>query len=169
MPSAVIRDELAVDVSAIAKITREAFAAHSNGSPTEHLIIEALRRAGALSVSLVAELDGRVVGHIAFSPVTISDGSSGWYGLGPVSVTAAFQCQGIGQRLVQRGIERLRDAGAQGCVLVGEPAFYGRFGFVHNPSLFLAGVSPAYFLSLPFGSNSANGEITYHGAFSVEA
>src|SRR5688572_18830961 len=100
----VIRDALSADVAAIASITREAFAADNNASPAEHLIVDALRRAGALFISLVAELDGRIVGHVAFSPVAISDGSTGWYGLGPVSVTSAMQRQGIGRMLIQRGI-----------------------------------------------------------------
>jgi putative acetyltransferase len=78
MLSVVIRDETPDDVAAITKVIREAFAAHSNGSPIEHLIVDALRLAGALSVSLVAERDWCVVGHVAFSPVTIADGSTGW-------------------------------------------------------------------------------------------
>lgn len=169
MLPALIRDECPADVAAITKVTRAAFAGHPHSGHTEHLIIEVLRRAGALSVSLVAERDGRIVGHIAFSPVSITDGSSGWFGLGPLSVTPAFQGQGIGQALVWRGIERLSAEGARGCILLGEPAFYSRFGFVHNPKLFLAGVPPEYFLSLPFSCVPAIGKVTYHAAFGVEA
>ena len=169
MLSIAIRDECPADVTAITEVTRAAFAGHPHSTHTEHLIIEALRRAGALSVSLVAERDGCIVGHIAFSPVRINDGSQGWYGRGPVSVTPAFQSQGIGQALARRGIERLRAEGARGCVVLGEQRFYSRFGFARNPKLFLAGVPPESFLSLPFGSFSANGEVIYHAAFSLAA
>ena len=71
---------------------------------TEQFIIEALRSARALTVSLVAEVDGIVVGHIAFSPVTMSDGTSAWYGLGPVSVHPEYQRNGIGKALIQEGL-----------------------------------------------------------------
>jgi len=86
---------------------------------TEHYIIEALRSAKALTVSLVAEVDGLVVGHIAFSPVTMSDGTKDWYGLGPVSVHPDFQRKGIGKALIQEGLSRLRNLKAKGFCLVG--------------------------------------------------
>lgn len=66
-------------------MTVAAFATPAIGGHTEQLIVAALRAAKALAVSLVAEIDGRVVEHIAFSPVTISDGTANWYGLGPTS------------------------------------------------------------------------------------
>ncbi|NLF10946.1 MAG: GNAT family N-acetyltransferase, partial [Anaerolineaceae bacterium] len=74
----VIRSETSADVSAIADVTAAAFRTLAISNQTEHFIIAALRAARALTVSLVAEVDGRVVGHIAFSPVTISDGTSHW-------------------------------------------------------------------------------------------
>src|SRR4030067_894759 len=89
------------------------------GNHTEQFIISALRAANVLTVSLVAEIDGRVVGHIAFSPVTISDGSQNWYGLGPVSVLPEYQRQGIGKSLIQEGLSALKGLGGQGCALVG--------------------------------------------------
>lgn len=169
MPSTTIRGERPGDTEQIAKVTRDAFAGHPHGSHTEHFIVDALRRANALTVSLVAEISGIVVGHIAFSPVAISDGSSAWYGLGPVSVASAFQGQGIGQKLVVRGLEQLRKKGARGCVLLGEPIFYRRFGFACNPDLWLAGAPPEFFQSLPFGAEYAKGEVTYHVAFNAES
>ena len=81
-----IRNETSADVSAIAEVTVAVFKTLAISNHTEQFIIAALRAAKALTVSLVAEVDGRIVGHIAFSPVTISDGSRNWYGLGPVSV-----------------------------------------------------------------------------------
>src|SRR5690606_32587977 len=122
-------------------------APHSDGSEAE--IIERLRVAGDLAVSLVAvDADGAIVGHVAFSPVTISDGTSGWYGRGPVSVVPSHQGTGIGSSLIRAGLERLRSAGARGCVVLGEPAFYARFGFRHDPRLVFPGPPPEYFLRL---------------------
>ena len=106
----------------------------------KQFIINALRAAGALTISLVAEVGGKVVGHIAFSPVTISDGSHDWYGVGPVSVLPEFQKQGIGKSLIQEGLSLLKAAGAKGCVLVGDPRYYERFGFRNLPDLILDGV-----------------------------
>jgi putative acetyltransferase len=126
-----------------------------------------LRSASALTVSLVAEQAKRIVGHIAFSPVCISDRSPGWYGLGPVSVTPPLQGRGIGRALIERGLQQLCGLGAQGCVVFGNPGLYSRFGFARDPDLLLAGVSQEFFLALPFGAKSAEGEVTYHAAFSA--
>lgn len=121
--SMTIRPERPGDEDPIGEVTREAFAFHPHSRQTEHFIVAALRRAGALSISLVAEQGDRVVGHVAFSPVRIGDGSPGWYGLGPVSVLPALQGQGIGRALIEHGLEELRRRGAGGCVLLGDPAF----------------------------------------------
>ena len=91
-----IRDETAADVNAITSVTIAAFQPLEISSHTEQFVVTALRAAGALSLSLVAEVAGQVVGHIAFSPITLSDGTPYWYGLGPVSVLPAYQRQGIG-------------------------------------------------------------------------
>ncbi len=91
-----IRSETPADIPAIFALTEAAFASLEISSHTEQFIVDALRAAGALTLSLVAEQDGRVVGHIAFSPVNFSDGTEGWYGLGPVSVAPEFQGQGDG-------------------------------------------------------------------------
>ena len=161
-----IRKEHAADVDMIASITEQAFRTHPFSQHTEQFIIAALRRSGALAVSLVADVDGQVVGHIAFSPVQISDGSSGWYGLGPVAVAPEFQRRGIGTALVRAGMEELRRLGAKGCVLVGDPAFYERFGFRNHPSCFMGGVPQQYVLSFPVaGYPQAVGAITHHEAF----
>jgi putative acetyltransferase len=89
-PKIVIRNETHDDVCAITEVTIAAFKTLEISNHTEQFIIEALRVAKALTVSLVAEMDGRVIGHIAFSPVTISDGTRNWYGLGPVSVLPTY-------------------------------------------------------------------------------
>jgi len=113
----------------------------------------------------VAEVDGQVVGHTAFSPVAISDGSKDWYILGPISVTPALQRQGIGSALVRAGLDALGAMGAEGCVLVGDPAFYERFGFRSRPDCTVEGVPQENVLSLTLGERSAVGEVTYHEAF----
>ena len=110
-----IRAEKSTDYKAISEVTIAAFEKMELSNHTEQFIIEALRSAKASSVSLVAEVDGRVVGHIAFSPVTMSEGTKDWYGLGPVSVHPDFQRQGIGKALIQEGLSRLKKLKAKGC------------------------------------------------------
>lgn len=161
----VIRPERASDVEAIAEITREAFLTHPHTNHAEQMIINALREAKALAVSLVAEVEVGVVGHAAFSRVTIADGSGDWYTLGPLSVKPGFQRKGIGQALVRNGLEALRQLGARGCVLVGDTMFYGRFGFRNRPELVFAGLPQEYFLALPFGEELPVGEVKCHEVF----
>lgn len=161
----VIRDETAADVDAISDVTKAAFATLPISRHTEQFIIKALRAAKALTISLVAQVDGRVVGHIAFSPVGISDGSGNWYGLGPISVLPDLQRQGIGKALMQEGLSRLKALGAKGCVLVGDPGYYVRFGFQSLPDLTHEGVPQEYVLALPFDGSKARGAITFHQGF----
>ena len=125
----ILRKETAADVEAITEVTTAAFRNHPISNHTEQLIIKALRDANALTISLVAEIDGRIVGHIAFSPVIISDGTKDWYGLGPVSVSPDYQKQGIGKSLVNEGLSLLKNMGGKGCALVRDPNYYKRFGF----------------------------------------
>lgn len=174
-----IRSERAADHQAITDVVRAAFADHPHSDQTEHLIVRSLRRHDVLTISLVAEAvqpagsartGPTVIGHIAFSPVTISDGTKQWFGLGPVAVLPTYQGQGIGSALVRKGIDRLASRSAQGCVLLGEPAYYSRFGFEASPTLTLAGAPPAYFMSRVLaGRDMPTGEVTYHAAFSVRA
>ncbi len=100
----VIRNETDTDIDAITEVTIAAFRTLEVSNQTEQFIIETLRAANVLTLSLVADGDGRVVGHIAFSPVTISNGTPDWYGLGPVSVLPEYQRQGIGTALIQEGL-----------------------------------------------------------------
>jgi putative acetyltransferase len=103
-----IRSEKDADIDAITTVTVAAFRTLEVSNQTEQFIIEALRAAKALTVSLVAESNDCVVGHIAFSPVTISDGTRNWYGLGPVSVLPEYQRQGIGKALIREGLSAER-------------------------------------------------------------
>ena len=164
----IIRNEKDSDVQAISEITIAAFTNHPFSKQTEQFIITALRKANTLSLSLVAEIEGRVVGHMAFSPVSISGRSSDWYGLGPISVLPNYQKEGIGKALIQEGLAVLRSRGAKGCMLVGDPNFYKRFGFKNLPELILEGIPQEYFLALPFGENKASGVVVFHEAFSAK-
>lgn len=162
-----IRDERPEDAADIRQVTYAAFQAAEQGGQAEADIITALRAAGALSVSLVAVVDGRIVGHVAFSPVTIDGAPRGWYGLGPVSVVPDMQKRGIGGALIRTGLERLRQVSARGCVVLGEPGYYGRFGFGTDPSLVLEGVPAGYFMRLTLEGETPSGVVEYHSAFAA--
>jgi putative acetyltransferase len=160
-----VRDEESSDYRAISDVTIAAFERMEISDHTEQFIIEALRSAKSLSVSLVAEVDGRVVGHIAFSPVTMSDGTEDWYGLGPVSVHPDFQRKGIGKRLIREGLSRLNDLKAKGCCLVGYPQYYRQFVFENVEGLIHEGVPPEAFFVLSFDGNIPQGHVVFHEGF----
>jgi putative acetyltransferase len=134
-------------------------------SQTEKAIVDALRSAGALTLSLIAIEDGKIIGHVAFSPVTINGKTNGWYGLGPVSVWPNQQGRGIGQALIREGLNNLRDMNAQGCVVLGDPGYYSRFGFVSDPGLRYGDVPPEYFQRLGFTEIVPKGEVVFHPGF----
>ncbi len=163
----IIRKETQADIEVITEITKLAFENHPYSRNTEQFIINALRADNALTISLVAEIDGKLVGHIAFSPVTFSDGSKNWYGLGPISIRPACQKQGIGTKLVNEGLNLLKDLGAEGCVLVGDPKYYIRFGFKSPNELKHEGVPQENFLALPFCNRIPKGTVQFHRAFSA--
>jgi len=164
----VIRDEIASDADSISEVTKAAFATCPHGSHTEQFIVGALREAGALTISLVAEAGRKIVGHIAFSPVAVSDGRPGWYGLGPISVLPELQKRGIGRSLMREGLSRLRALGAAGCVLVGDPGYYERFGFRSFPDLAIDGVPRDNVLALPFQESKISGTVTFHEGFAAQ-
>lgn len=160
-----IRDEQAADIPVISKVTVAAFATMEISNQTEQFVIQALRAAKALAVSLVAEVDGRVVGHIAFSPVSMSDGTTNWYGLGPVSVHPDFQRRGIGKALIREGLSRLKKLNARGCCLVGHPRYYRQFGFENAGGLIYEGVPGEFFFVLAFDGRIPSGKVMFHDAF----
>ena len=165
----IIRKEKGVDAPEISRLQHAAFLNHPQhepgAQPTEHLIVERLRQAGDLALSLVSEEGGRLTGHIALSPARVGDCAEGWLLLGPVGVLPELQGRGIGSALVREALREARDAGACGVVLVGDPGFYARFGFRSHEGLGHAGVPPMYVLALPFGAEVPMGEITAHPAF----
>jgi len=162
-----IREETTADHEAIARVIDAAFARAGHAGGSEARIVAALRAAGALSVSRVADVDGRIVGHAALSPVTLDDGSSGWFGLGPVAVDPADQGRGVGSALVRALLAELPALGAQGCVVLGDPGWYARFGFRPVPALRYRDAPAEYFQALLVGAGDApQAQVAYHAAFS---
>ena len=163
-----IRNEIPADVEAITDVTVAAFKTLAISEKTEQFIVLALRASGALALSLVAERDGRVIGHIAFSPVAMSDGTPGWYGLGPVSVVPEHQRQGVGAALIREGLSRLKGLKARGCCLVGHPGYYNKFGFANVSGLSLPGVPPDVFFALSFDGITPQGTVAFPPAFQAK-
>ena len=164
-----IRHERPQDISTITALTVAAFASQEHSSHTEQFIVNALRRSQQLTISLVAVLDEDIVGHVAASPVTISSGAQGWFGIGPISVWPDRQGQGIGSALMQAALAELQQLGAMGCVVLGDPGYYSRFGFAVHAGLELHGVPPQYFQALSFGTALPQGSVQYHAAFEATA
>lgn len=162
-----ICDERPDDAGAIYDLTKLAFEDKSFSSKTEHLIVNSLRAADAMAVSLVAVADDRVLGHVAFSNVSMSNAEGTWYVLGPVSVSPERQRQGIGAALIREGLSRVQQLGAAGCVLAGDPQYYIRFGFGHDPSVVLDQIPPEVSLVLRFRPTDDHGFVKFHPAFAV--
>ncbi|EYF05402.1 GNAT family N-acetyltransferase [Chondromyces apiculatus] len=164
----ILRDEHPGDEAAIFSLVTSAFAEAAHSSHTEPFIVDALRASGALSISLVAVEDGEIAGHVAFSEVAIDRERCGWFGLGPVAVHPTWQRRGIGRALIQEGLARLEAQGAEGCVVLGDPAYYGRFGFAADGRLTFAGAPAVYFQALSFRGAVRHGAVTYHAAFEAD-
>lgn len=160
-----IRPERPEDANSIRMITQAAFRLNDHSSGTEGAIIDALREADALTISLVAAIDDEIVGHVAFSPVTIDGRHRGWFGLGPVAVRPDLHRRGVGSALIREGLARLRQAGANGCVLVGDPAYYRRFGFENDPALRYDDLPAEYFMKLAFNGPAPTGRVRFHAGF----
>ena len=164
----IIRNEIDADVDAITEVTVAAFKTLEISNHTEQFIVEALRANNALTVSLIAEVDGHVVGHVAFSPVTISDGTRNWYGLGPVSVFPEHQRKGIGKSLILEGLSRLKGLNAKGCCLVGHPDYYRKLGFKNVSGLVHEGVPQEVFFALSFDGQIPQGTVNFHDGFKAD-
>lgn len=163
-----IRLERPEDATTIHALTDMAFKGRPYSDGTEAAVIEALRAAGALTLSLVATgggENGEIWGHVAFSPVTVDGAACDWYGLGPVSVWPERQKGGVGQALIREGLSRLRALGAGGCVLTGDPGYYRRFGFENDAGLTYAGAPAWAFQRLVLNGPAARGEVGFHPAF----
>lgn len=161
-----IRPEQPGDEPAIHALTEAAFRNMPYSDGNEADLVDALRRDGDLALSLVAlNMDQAIVGHMAFSPVSISDGSARWYALGPCSVIPTRQHTGIGSQLIEAGLAEMRARGASGVVLVGSPKYYGRFGFTCDPKLVYPGAPAEYFQRLVLADGEPSGTVTFAPAF----
>ena len=163
----IIRDEQPSDHAAIRAVTVAAFAAVPQSRQTEAAIIEALRAADSLTVSLVAVDGDQLIGHLALSPVSIDEhGDLGWYGGGPLAIRPDHQHSGVGSSLIRAGLKRLVELGARGCVLVGDPDYYQRFGFRSHPGLIMPDVPAENLLALALGTADVpSGKVTFAPAF----
>jgi putative acetyltransferase len=123
----IIRSEKPVDIAVVHQVVEQAFE-----QPAEANLVDALRRNGKARLSLVAEDNGRVIGHILFSPVTIetAEGLLEGIGLAPLAVSPERQNEGIGSALVEEGLRQCREAKYPFVVVLGHPNYYPRFGFV---------------------------------------
>ena len=170
---ATIRGETPADRDAIRALNRAAFERSAEAD-----LVDALRESARPFVSLVSDQEGAIVGHVAFSPVTIegaepgpSGASPAAMGLGPMAVQYEWRRRGIGSALVLRGLEVCRGMGAELVVVLGDPAFYGRLGFEPASRLGLRCEfdAPAEaFLALapdPGRLEGRSGLVRYHGAF----
>lgn len=163
--SLVIRPETPADQAAIHDITKRAFAPMPYADGNEQDLIDRFRAAGALAISLVAELHGAVAGQVTFTEAFAADGSPGWYALGPVAVEPELQAKHIGSKLIETGIAMLRERDAAGCILVGNPAYYSRFGFGPFPDLCPDGEPAEYFQILPLRVKLPETVIGFHPLF----
>lgn len=163
-----VRKEETNDIEGIHRVTEAAFLNAPHTDHTEQFIVEALRNSDVLVISLVAEDAGKIIGHVAVSPVSISDGSQGWFGLGPISVNPTNQGVGIGSELMRAALAELENIDANGCVLLGDPGFYKRFGFEPVEHLVFPGVPPEYFQAVAFKGSYPHGEVAYHESFTAK-
>jgi len=160
-----IRPETESDIEAIYAITQAAFADREFSGGTEGPIINALRADGDLTLSLVAEREGEIVGQITFSPVSIAGEIDGLYALGPVAVRPELRHQRIGSKLIREGLSQLQDRNAKACVLIGDPAYYSRFGFIADCGLTYKDVPVQAVQALIWDGQVRAGEIHYSPAF----
>lgn len=166
MSAFAIRPEEPRDIAGIAALTNAAFRNCKVRMGSEARIIERLREKDQLALSLVAEnVDLAIIGHLTVSPVTISDGTRGWFALGPISVIPLNQQSGIGAALLERAISDMRQVGAQGLVCIGPPDYFARFGFDRDEKLRYDGSQSGALLRLSLGDSKPVGTVSYAPAF----
>ena len=162
-----IRPEAPGDERPIHDLVKRAFAPMPFADGDEQDLVDTLRERGELALSLVA-LDpaGAIIGQVAFSPATIDHATCGWFQMAPVAVCPAVQHRGIGSALIREGIERLRHSGAKGVAVVGNPAYYERFGFAVTPDLApLSDHDAPFFRAMRLEGSPPAGTLRYASAF----
>ncbi|WP_027469849.1 GNAT family N-acetyltransferase [Deefgea rivuli] len=160
-----IQVEQAADVEAVENLMLQAFANHPHSNNQEYKLVNALRVAGACAVALLAKKDGALCGAVYASLIQLNGVEDGWYCIAPVAVSPAEQKQGIGQALMRAALHQLQQLGAKGCVIVGDPAYYSRFGFARHEGLVSPGIPDEYVMGLAFADAKPQGRIDYHAAF----
>lgn len=158
-----IRKEQPADKDAIFDLTARAFAGRPYAGGDEQFVVDQLRADGALTLSLVACMEDRIVGQVSFSPAQNEDNSEPWYALGPVSVLPDAQGKGIGARLIEDGLRALD--GALGCILTGNPNYYTRFGFQHADAYVPVQEASEYFMVKWMSDVRPAGRFSFHPAF----
>lgn len=164
MTAVSLRNEKADDAAAVRSLIDAAFADMPFSDGTEGAVMDGLRVDGDCTLAMVAEDASQIVGQIAFSPIRI-DGAADWYQLGPVAVTPALQRSGIGSALVEEGIAAMREKGARGIALVGNPAYYSRFGFTRDHALTLSDAMDPVLQIVVLKGEPPVGQITLAPAF----
>ena len=163
-----IREEVPSDIEMIWEVNTEAFETEAEAS-----LVNALRNSGYTYLSLVAETENKVVGHILFTPVELcgNDNKLKIMGLAPMAVLSKYQNKGIGSKLVQAGLERCRSLGYDAVVVLGHPDYYPKFGFAPSVKY---GIKSEYevpdeaFMILeliPGSLKNHEGVVKYHEAF----
>ena len=165
----IVRDQTEADFAAVHELVIAAFKTLPVACGREQFVMDALWRTGAATVALVAEDAGAIVGQAAFSKVTVGGADVGWHGCGPVAVLPARHKQGIGSALMRAGLERLRVLGSRGCVVVGDPNYYPRFGFANTDAMFEPGVPPEVFMAICFEGQMPKGEVKFDEAFEAKS
>ena len=161
----IIRPETTEDTEAIFSLTTEAFKSKSYSDGSESVIIKKLRSDGDLKLSLVTVDQSEIVGHVAFSPVTINNVNDHWFGLGPISVLPELQRIGIGTRLINEGIRLLKEQEAKGIVLIGDPDYYSKFGFAGDGSITYGELPTRLVQWISITGDIPHGELKYCQAF----
>ena len=161
-----IRPARAEDVAAIDTLLRESFPAPAEANLVRDLCVD-----GDMVLMLVAIDEGTdgLIGAIAFSRMAVEIGGKpiNAVALAPIAIARDWRQQGVGEALVAAGLERLEKEGVVLCFALGDPAFYGRFGFAADPGITVPGIPQEYVLALPF-ARPARGEVRYHAAFGLE-
>lgn len=160
-----IRPEEPRDHRHIYDLTKRAFAPMPFADGNEQDLINALREAGALNLSLVAEKDGQVVGHVALSEASHESGEVGWYVLGPIAVVPELQRKGIGGALIAGAKHWMESNGARGCIVVGDTNYYPRHGFLPSPAQAPEGTPPEHVMVLTLRGSIPDGRFSFHPLF----
>lgn len=167
-PLLLVRDEQALDRAQVRKVNESAF-----GRSDEADLIDRLRVERAVLLSLVAELDGQIIGHILFSRMTVetAQGAVAAVSLAPMAVLPGHQGRQVGSQLVRRGLARLRDRGERIVIVLGHKHYYPRFGFSSEKARYLASpFPPEAFMALELSDGAlsgVNGAVRYPAAFGL--